>query len=267
MYGRKTITTVAGGTALLLGVLTVGGCGSGGPPERIACAAEDRDRAAGHVRGDERLARNDDRRRAGPHALPLPARLGHHKQGAPAVRRLLAPTPATGTPIGRPGEKASNLASTGRAGRERQMQRTTAAALPLHGRPEARRCQRPGRGARSGPVVRRVSGRRPDHDAGAEQRPRLLGGAPWPASHSARRQGDPGQHRRGLRARPRDRRRRGRRPRRPVGVGQDDRPAHGAGLEEVSEGVVMIGERVVDCVPSRDRDIAIVFQSYALYPQ
>ena len=39
-----------------------------------------------------------------------------------------------------------------------------------------------------------------------------------------------------------------------------------AGLEEISEGVVRIGERVVNHVPSRDRDIAMVFQSYALYP-
>ena len=39
-----------------------------------------------------------------------------------------------------------------------------------------------------------------------------------------------------------------------------------AGLEEISEGVVRIGERVVNHVPARDRDIAMVFQSYALYP-
>jgi multiple sugar transport system ATP-binding protein len=39
-----------------------------------------------------------------------------------------------------------------------------------------------------------------------------------------------------------------------------------AGLESVSEGVIRIGERVVNHVPSRDRDIAMVFQSYALYP-
>jgi multiple sugar transport system ATP-binding protein len=39
-----------------------------------------------------------------------------------------------------------------------------------------------------------------------------------------------------------------------------------AGLEEISEGVVLIGDRVVNHVPSRDRDIAMVFQSYALYP-
>src|SRR5204863_6079109 len=39
-----------------------------------------------------------------------------------------------------------------------------------------------------------------------------------------------------------------------------------AGLEEISGGVVLIGDRVVNHVPSRDRDIAMVFQSYALYP-
>ena len=39
-----------------------------------------------------------------------------------------------------------------------------------------------------------------------------------------------------------------------------------AGLEDISEGVLRIGERVVNHVPSKDRDIAMVFQSYALYP-
>jgi multiple sugar transport system ATP-binding protein len=39
-----------------------------------------------------------------------------------------------------------------------------------------------------------------------------------------------------------------------------------AGLEEISEGVLRIGDRVVNQVPARDRDIAMVFQSYALYP-
>lgn len=39
-----------------------------------------------------------------------------------------------------------------------------------------------------------------------------------------------------------------------------------AGLEEVSDGNVMIGDTVVNDVPPKDRDIAMVFQSYALYP-
>lgn len=39
-----------------------------------------------------------------------------------------------------------------------------------------------------------------------------------------------------------------------------------AGLEEVSDGQVLIGSTVVNDVPPKDRDIAMVFQSYALYP-
>ncbi|MFQ5523241.1 MAG: ABC transporter ATP-binding protein [Acidimicrobiia bacterium] len=39
-----------------------------------------------------------------------------------------------------------------------------------------------------------------------------------------------------------------------------------AGLEEITEGVMRIGDRVVNDVPAKDRDIAMVFQNYALYP-
>ena len=39
-----------------------------------------------------------------------------------------------------------------------------------------------------------------------------------------------------------------------------------AGLEEISDGTITIGDRVVNDVPPKDRDIAMVFQSYALYP-
>lgn len=39
-----------------------------------------------------------------------------------------------------------------------------------------------------------------------------------------------------------------------------------AGLEEISDGRIMIGDRIVNDVPPKDRDIAMVFQSYALYP-
>jgi multiple sugar transport system ATP-binding protein len=39
-----------------------------------------------------------------------------------------------------------------------------------------------------------------------------------------------------------------------------------AGLEEITSGEILIGERVVNDVPPKDRDIAMVFQSYALYP-
>ena len=39
-----------------------------------------------------------------------------------------------------------------------------------------------------------------------------------------------------------------------------------AGLEEITAGTLRIGERVINDVPPKDRDIAMVFQSYALYP-
>jgi multiple sugar transport system ATP-binding protein len=52
----------------------------------------------------------------------------------------------------------------------------------------------------------------------------------------------------------------------PSGCGKTTALRMVAGLEEISEGVLKIGERVVNHVPSRDRDIAMVFQSYALYP-
>jgi multiple sugar transport system ATP-binding protein len=52
----------------------------------------------------------------------------------------------------------------------------------------------------------------------------------------------------------------------PSGCGKTTALRMVAGLESISEGVVRIGERVVNYVPSRDRDIAMVFQSYALYP-
>src|SRR5215203_6102863 len=52
----------------------------------------------------------------------------------------------------------------------------------------------------------------------------------------------------------------------PSGCGKTTALRMVAGLEDISEGVVRIGDRVVNYVPSRDRDIAMVFQSYALYP-
>jgi multiple sugar transport system ATP-binding protein len=52
----------------------------------------------------------------------------------------------------------------------------------------------------------------------------------------------------------------------PSGCGKTTALRMVAGLEEISEGVVKIGERVVNHVPPKDRDIAMVFQSYALYP-
>ena len=39
-----------------------------------------------------------------------------------------------------------------------------------------------------------------------------------------------------------------------------------AGLEEITEGKIWIGDRLVNDVPAKDRDIAMVFQNYALYP-
>jgi multiple sugar transport system ATP-binding protein len=52
----------------------------------------------------------------------------------------------------------------------------------------------------------------------------------------------------------------------PSGCGKTTALRMVAGLEDISEGIVRIGERVVNRVPARDRDIAMVFQSYALYP-
>ncbi|MDQ3424626.1 MAG: ATP-binding cassette domain-containing protein [Actinomycetota bacterium] len=52
----------------------------------------------------------------------------------------------------------------------------------------------------------------------------------------------------------------------PSGCGKTTALRMVAGLEEISEGTLKIGDRVVNRVPARDRDIAMVFQSYALYP-
>jgi multiple sugar transport system ATP-binding protein len=52
----------------------------------------------------------------------------------------------------------------------------------------------------------------------------------------------------------------------PSGCGKTTALRMVAGLEEISEGTIRIGERVVNDLPARDRDIAMVFQNYALYP-
>jgi multiple sugar transport system ATP-binding protein len=52
----------------------------------------------------------------------------------------------------------------------------------------------------------------------------------------------------------------------PSGCGKTTALRMVAGLEDISGGVLRIGDRVVNHVPARDRDIAMVFQSYALYP-
>ena len=52
----------------------------------------------------------------------------------------------------------------------------------------------------------------------------------------------------------------------PSGCGKSTTLRMIAGLEEISDGEIKIGERVVNDVPPKDRDIAMVFQNYALYP-
>ena len=52
----------------------------------------------------------------------------------------------------------------------------------------------------------------------------------------------------------------------PSGCGKSTALRLIAGLDEPSEGTISIGDRVVNGVPPRERDIAMVFQSYALYP-
>ena len=52
----------------------------------------------------------------------------------------------------------------------------------------------------------------------------------------------------------------------PSGCGKSTTLRMIAGLEEVSDGELYIGDRKVNDVPPKDRDIAMVFQSYALYP-
>src|SRR6187399_1521612 len=52
----------------------------------------------------------------------------------------------------------------------------------------------------------------------------------------------------------------------PSGCGKTTSLRMIAGLEEISAGTLRIGDRVVNDVPPKDRDIAMVFQSYALYP-
>ena len=52
----------------------------------------------------------------------------------------------------------------------------------------------------------------------------------------------------------------------PSGCGKSTLLRMIAGLEEISEGEIVIGGRVVNGVPPKERDIAMVFQNYALYP-
>lgn len=52
----------------------------------------------------------------------------------------------------------------------------------------------------------------------------------------------------------------------PSGCGKSTTLRMIAGLEEISEGEILIGDKIVNGVAPKDRDIAMVFQSYALYP-
>ena len=52
----------------------------------------------------------------------------------------------------------------------------------------------------------------------------------------------------------------------PSGCGKSTALRMVAGLEDITEGKMSIGDRVVNDVPPKDRDIAMVFQNYALYP-
>jgi multiple sugar transport system ATP-binding protein len=52
----------------------------------------------------------------------------------------------------------------------------------------------------------------------------------------------------------------------PSGCGKTTTLRMIAGLEEITSGEIVIGDRVVNDLPPKDRDIAMVFQNYALYP-
>jgi multiple sugar transport system ATP-binding protein len=52
----------------------------------------------------------------------------------------------------------------------------------------------------------------------------------------------------------------------PSGCGKSTALRSIAGLEEISSGTIQIGDRIVNDLPPKDRDIAMVFQNYALYP-
>src|ERR1700689_1086501 len=52
----------------------------------------------------------------------------------------------------------------------------------------------------------------------------------------------------------------------PSGCGKSTALRSIAGLEEISSGTISIGDRIVNDLPAKDRDIAMVFQNYALYP-
>ena len=51
----------------------------------------------------------------------------------------------------------------------------------------------------------------------------------------------------------------------PSGCGKSTTLRMFAGLEDITRGIIRIGERMVNRLPPKDRDIAMVFQNYALY--
>src|ERR1700677_4480409 len=53
----------------------------------------------------------------------------------------------------------------------------------------------------------------------------------------------------------------------PSGCGKSTALRIIAGLEDITHGTLQIGDRVVNNLPPKDRDIAMIFQNYALYPQ
>src|SRR5258707_8191162 len=52
----------------------------------------------------------------------------------------------------------------------------------------------------------------------------------------------------------------------PSGCGKSTTLRMVAGLEEITGGTIRIGDRIVNDVPPKERDIAMVFQNYPLYP-
>ena len=52
----------------------------------------------------------------------------------------------------------------------------------------------------------------------------------------------------------------------PSDCGKSTVPRSIAGLESITSGTISVGSRVVNDLPPKDRDIAMVFQNYALYP-
>ena len=52
----------------------------------------------------------------------------------------------------------------------------------------------------------------------------------------------------------------------PSGCGKTSALRMIAGLEEITDGEIRVGDQVVNDLPPKDRDIAMIFQNYALYP-